>query len=217
MPREFVHVNYTGPPGSGKSTNLREFARRRPRKEIVYVQRATTRRPRPGEIDGEEYRFLTYKEYKRQEEKKMFLTAPAWPFASGVKIFLDTGDEYFRATYHQNFWDPLTSETRWRLSSIGARVSYELQEVIGEEMKSFYLTAKKAVLLDRIDRRPGWISRAERKKYEDTIDLYESISLVDEYDPRYVIHTDDMTPEQIVDETERIIALLAPEHHLISP
>ena len=47
----------SAPSGSGKTTVLRGLLARRP--EVVYSVSFTTRAPRPGEIDGRDYNFVT--------------------------------------------------------------------------------------------------------------------------------------------------------------
>lgn len=51
----------SGPSGVGKSTVIRALLRRRP--DILFSVSVTTRAPRPGETDGEDYRFITQNEF----------------------------------------------------------------------------------------------------------------------------------------------------------
>ena len=53
----------SGPSGSGKGTVLKELMRSRG--NLFYSVSATTREPRPGEIDGTNYFFLTRGEFER--------------------------------------------------------------------------------------------------------------------------------------------------------
>jgi guanylate kinase len=53
----------SGPSGVGKSTVAAELRRRHP--EIWISVSATTRKPRPGEQDGREYRFVDEREFDR--------------------------------------------------------------------------------------------------------------------------------------------------------
>lgn len=52
----------SGPSGSGKGTVLSNLFERR--SDLFYSVSATTRLPRPGEIDGREYFFLTQQEFE---------------------------------------------------------------------------------------------------------------------------------------------------------
>ncbi len=60
----------SAPSGAGKTT-LREGLRRTP--DFSYIVSCTTRPPRPGEIDGEDYRFLSEEEFVRRIEEDDFL------------------------------------------------------------------------------------------------------------------------------------------------
>jgi guanylate kinase len=53
----------SGPSGVGKSTVVAELRRRSP--EIWISVSVTTRSPRPGEVDGREYYFVTHEEFDR--------------------------------------------------------------------------------------------------------------------------------------------------------
>ncbi len=54
----------SGPSGSGKTTIVRRVLAEDP--SLVYSVSATTRPPRPGEVDGRDYRFLTREEFERR-------------------------------------------------------------------------------------------------------------------------------------------------------
>ena len=55
----------SGPAGSGKGTTLKHiFASPKHGKKFVYSVSATTRAPRPGEVDGVNYHFLTREEFE---------------------------------------------------------------------------------------------------------------------------------------------------------
>jgi guanylate kinase len=62
----------SGPSGVGKSTVLRELIARHPDRLRLSVS-ATTRPPRPGEVDGVDYYFLTADEFARRREAGEFL------------------------------------------------------------------------------------------------------------------------------------------------
>jgi guanylate kinase len=53
----------TGPSGVGKGTLLRSLLQRHP--ELYISISATTRQPRPGEIDGQHYYFVTRDEFEK--------------------------------------------------------------------------------------------------------------------------------------------------------
>jgi guanylate kinase len=62
----------SGPSGAGKSTIVRRLLEECPLPIVVSVS-ATTRRPRAGELDGEDYHFLTPEEFARRREAGDFL------------------------------------------------------------------------------------------------------------------------------------------------
>src|SRR2546430_3905602 len=65
-------VVLAAPSGGGKTTIARELLQRRP-DTFGYSVSATTRKPRPGERDGEAYHFLTRAEFQRRVEAREFL------------------------------------------------------------------------------------------------------------------------------------------------
>src|SRR5690606_21109205 len=60
----------SGPSGSGKTTLCRQLAADG---EAHYSISCTTRSPRPGEIDGQDYHFLEESEFLRRLEARHFL------------------------------------------------------------------------------------------------------------------------------------------------
>lgn len=61
IPRLFV---ISGPSGAGKGTLLAELRKQRP--DLGLTVSATTRSPRPGEVDGTSYYFLSDEEFRRR-------------------------------------------------------------------------------------------------------------------------------------------------------
>ena len=85
----------SGPSGAGKSTLIKASLQAVP--ELAYSVSATTRPPRPGEVDGKDYIFLSREEFERWIEEGRFLE---WAEYSGnlygtpeqrVEEFLDEG------------------------------------------------------------------------------------------------------------------------------
>ncbi len=62
----------SGPSGVGKSTVLRRLLARYPKQLRLSVS-ATTRPPRPGEVDGVDYHFLSPEEFSRRRQAGDFL------------------------------------------------------------------------------------------------------------------------------------------------
>jgi guanylate kinase len=65
-------VIISGPSGAGKSTVVRELLTSCPVPLVLSVS-ATTRSPRPGEVDGKNYFFLSSEEFARRREAGEFL------------------------------------------------------------------------------------------------------------------------------------------------
>jgi guanylate kinase len=61
----------SGPSGAGKSTLIKASLEEVP--ELAYSVSATTRDPRPGEVDGKDYIFLSREEFERWIEEDRFL------------------------------------------------------------------------------------------------------------------------------------------------
>ncbi len=61
----------SGPSGSGKGTVSQALMSKRD--DIVFSISATTRKPRPTEVNGENYFFLTQEEFERMKENGEFL------------------------------------------------------------------------------------------------------------------------------------------------
>jgi guanylate kinase len=93
----------TGPSGVGKGTLIGELCRRVPGIELSIS--ATTRAPRPGEVDGRDYHFLDRAEFDRRVE---------------------AGDFLEFATFSGNRYGTLRSEVERRLAG-GASVVLEIE------------------------------------------------------------------------------------------
>jgi guanylate kinase len=66
-----VLVVISGPSGAGKGTVVRGLLRRDP--SLWLSVSATTRAPRPGEVDGRDYWFLTVEEFRRLVDDDGFI------------------------------------------------------------------------------------------------------------------------------------------------
>lgn len=65
-------VVISGPSGAGKTTLLKRLYAGSPRPLLTSVS-ATTRAPRPGEVDGVDYHFLSKEEFARRRQRGEFL------------------------------------------------------------------------------------------------------------------------------------------------
>lgn len=71
MPKRGLLITLSGPSGSGKGTIVRRLLEQRP--DTVLSVSATTRAPRPGEVDGVHYHFLDRAVFLRMIEEDAFL------------------------------------------------------------------------------------------------------------------------------------------------
>ncbi len=83
----------SGPPGAGKSTVLRRVLETSPVPVRLSVS-ATTRLPRPGEVDGRDYYFLSDEEFRRR-------------LANGE--FLEAKEVYGQGKWYGTLWDEVRS------------------------------------------------------------------------------------------------------------
>lgn len=65
-------VIISSPSGGGKTSIIQKILKRNPER-YVYSISATTRKPRPGEIDGKDYFFLNEKQFRKDIENNLFL------------------------------------------------------------------------------------------------------------------------------------------------
>ena len=68
-------VIISGPSGVGKDTIIDALQRRTHHPEYLYVVTCTTRSPRPGEVPGVDYHFLSREEFLRIRADRQFLEA----------------------------------------------------------------------------------------------------------------------------------------------
>jgi guanylate kinase len=64
-------IVFTGPSGVGKGTLLRVLRQRHP--ELCVAVSATTRSPRPGEVDGRDYYFVTRSQFEDMRDRDELL------------------------------------------------------------------------------------------------------------------------------------------------
>ena len=93
----------TGPSGVGKGTLIEQLLERIP--ELELSTSATTREPRPGEVDGRDYFFLEPEEFRRR---------------------LEAGDFLEHASYSGNYYGTLREEVERRLAA-GRSVVLEIE------------------------------------------------------------------------------------------
>lgn len=159
-------VIISGPSGAGKSTVVRHLLQDCPLPLQVSVS-ATTRSPRPGEVDGREYHFLADEEFQQRREAGEFLECKqvfrmghwygtlaeqvATGLAAGKWVILEIDVQGALAVLEDNRYDPVTifvhpggmDELERRLRHRGTEsdqaVAARLQTAEGEmELRSRY-------------------------------------------------------------------------------
>ncbi len=92
-------VAISGPSGAGKTTLVKRVFQCCPR--LVPSVSATTRPPRPGEVDGQDYHFLTREEFQRRRQAGQFL-----------ECFQVYGHDYWYGTL-ENAVTPSLASGKW--------------------------------------------------------------------------------------------------------
>jgi len=127
----------TGPSGVGKGTLIAQLLERIPDLELSVS--ATTREPRPGEVDGRDYHFLTPEQFDGRIEREDFL-------------------EF--ATYSGHRYGTLRSEVRKRLEQgrsvvleIEVQGARQVRAAMRESIQVFIAPPDPAVLRQRLESR----------------------------------------------------------------
>lgn len=153
-----------GPSGSGKSALLAHLAQTMP--DIVFPVSCTTRAPRPGEVEGEKYFFISKEEFERREAAGEFLE---W------------------AAYGGNYYGTLKAQILAALEA-GKTVVREVEVQGARQLRA--LMPVKIIFIDagsweelerRIQRRapmPDVELLARRKRYEDERSFMSEASVV---------------------------------------
>ena len=128
----------TGPSGVGKGTLIERLLERVPELELSIS--ATTREPRPGEVDGRDYHFLTPEEFRRRLEAEDFLE---------------------HASYSGNYYGTLRSEVERRIGDchsvvleIEVQGARQVRDSMGEDAVLIFIAPPdEAVLRERLEGR----------------------------------------------------------------
>jgi guanylate kinase len=127
----------TGPSGVGKGTLIERLLEHVPELELSVS--ATTRDPRPGEVDGRDYHFLTPEDFERRVE---------------------AGDFLEHATYSGNRYGTLREEVERRLEEgrsvvleIEVQGARQVREAMPEAVQIFIAPPDPAALRERLEGR----------------------------------------------------------------
>ena len=171
MANRGILIVLSGPSGTGKDSILRELKNMRDDFEISVS--CTTRKPRPGEVHGKDYYFLTKSEFMNK---------------------VDAGDMLEWATFCDNYYGTPKHELENRLSE-GLNIILEI-EVQGaahvirnssEAVSIFVLPPSVQVLKQRLKNRGLDSDKAIEMR---TREAEREISLAENYD--YVVVNDDL-------------------------
>ena len=158
-------VILSAPSGGGKTTIARELLR--VRDDLGYSVSCTTRSPRPGEVEGRDYYFLSRADFARRRER---------------------GDFAESAEVHGNLYGTLRSEVD-RLLDTGKHVVMDIDvqgaqqfvRVFPESVTIFVLPPSAEVLLERLRARrtesPEQLSKRLLSALQElqAVDLYEYV------------------------------------------
>jgi guanylate kinase len=136
----------TGPSGVGKGTLIELLLERVP--ELELSTSATTRAPRPGEVDGRDYHFLSPEEFRRRRG------------ARGGRR-LEAGDFLEHASYSGNHYGTLRDEVERRVArchsvvlEIEVQGARQVRDTLGEDAVLIFIAPPdEAVLRERLEGR----------------------------------------------------------------
>ena len=171
--KEGLLIVVSGPAGSGKGTVVQHILNdRKHGKDFVFSVSATTRPPRPGEVDGVNYHFLTREEFEARVARGELL-------------------EY--TEYCENYYGTLKSETAAVLES-GRNLILEIEVEGAMNIKRCYPDAITIMLLPpsfatQEARLRGRATESEEKIRARLSRTREELKLLPQYD--YVIYNRD--------------------------
>ncbi|MGM0647862.1 MAG: guanylate kinase [Bacteroidota bacterium] len=142
-------VIFSAPSGAGKTTIVHQVMEQC--NDLSFSVSATTRNPRSGEKDGEDYYFLTTDEFKQKIEEGEFIE--------------------YEQVYHKQFYGTLRTEVE-RLWNDGKHVVFDVDVVGGLNIKKQYKTKALAIFI-----MPPSLDVLEQRLYKRAKDDERSIRL----------------------------------------
>ena len=184
-------VVVSGPAGSGKGTVDAHLLKR---DDFVYSVSATTRAPRPGEIDGVHYHFLSVEEFKKR---------------------LERGEMIEYTQYCGNFYGTPKKEAEEVLAS-GRNLILEIEVEGAHNVKAKYPEAVLILLLPpsysvQEQRLRGRGTETEEKILERLAAAREEVTFANDYD--YVVYNYD---NRDAEAAEQILHIVMAENAAIS-
>lgn len=178
-------VVLSGPSGSGKTTIVHRLLKVSPVKLVKSVS-ATTRPPRRGEVDGEDYYFLSPEEFERRRKRGEFLEC-AEVHRSG----------YWYGTLKSEI-ERARREGAWALLEIDVQGALKIMEEYPEAVTIFLTTPTLAEYERRLRERGTESEEVIRRRLETA---REELKYADRY--RYRVVNDDL--ERAVNEIVTIL------------
>ncbi|HLU81213.1 MAG TPA: guanylate kinase [Flavobacteriaceae bacterium] len=109
-------IVFSAPSGSGKTTIVQHLLKQE-ELNLGFSISATSRKPRPDEVDGKDYYFMSLKEFKKHIKNGDFLE--------------------WEEVYRDNFYGTLKSEVE-RIWDMGKHVVFDIDVVGGLDIKKIY-------------------------------------------------------------------------------
>lgn len=179
-------VVVSGPAGVGKSTVLKRLLQRAPVPLVPSVS-ATTRPPRPGEIDGVDYHFLTPEQFRARLQRGEFLEA--------CEVF---GLGYWYGTLLSEV-TPRLEAGKWVLLEIDVQGALRVMERYPEAVTIFLRPTDLAELERRLRGRKTESEEVIQRRLEEA---KRELAAADRY--RHQVVSDDI--ERTVEEMCRILS-----------
>lgn len=180
-------VIMSGPSGVGKGT-IRKALFEIPDNNFCYSVSMTTRKPREGEVDGQDYFFVTKEEFKKRIKENGFLE-----YAEFVGEYYGTPIDYIEQRMDAG---------KEVIVEIEVQGALQIHEQIPEAVFIFIVPPSKQALIDRLKNRGTDTPKVIEKRIEKAEREY---SLAYKYD--YIVVND-----EVYNAADRIYAIIRAEH-----
>ena len=180
-------VVISGPSGVGKGT-IREALFELPDNNFCYSVSMTTRKPREGEVDGEDYYFVSREEFERRIDDGQFLE-----YAEFVGQYYGTPRDYIERKLN---------EGKEVIIEIEVQGALKVRERMPEAVFVFIVPPSRDVLFERLMNRGTEMTNDIKKRIEKA---EREFHLAYKYD--YIVVNDD-----VYNAADRIVAIIRAEH-----
>jgi len=176
----------SGPSGVGKGTVLQEVFRRS-KKPLVESVSATTRPPRPGEVNGVHYWFLSKEEFQKRIDNDDFL-----------EYFEVFSGGHFYGTLKNTVLEKLNAGF-WVVLEIDVQGARRVREIFPETVTIFIEPENMDVLKERLSKRGTESEEIMQDRLRSAI---EELKYADEYDHRIVNANLETAVQKLIDVLE---------------